>query len=232
MINLFERFGFVCVGMNPRGECVFLKSRKHIDYTDPFKSFPFIEPNFKKAGMIPIEDRYHDILFPYSELKGNKNEIEEETAGNGVLKVYIGAPSSPMHHQVGEPVIIYRKYTGTKGRAAFKSVATSFCTIASLTVVKRSNTSLMSVDDFVSLAGNKTIFDEKSLNSIYAKKKNLVLLELLYNGYFGKGHNVNFNSLKQAGLFEEYPYNIRYTPKEFFSILEMGDIDVQNVIID
>ena len=232
LISLFERYGFICVGMNPRGECVYLKSRKLIDYTDPFKSFPFIQPNFKKAGIIPIEDGFHDSLFPYSELKGNKSEIEEETAGNGVLKVFIGAPSSPMHHKVGEPVIIYRKYTGTEGKAGFKSAATSFCTIASLTVVKSSNKPLMSLDDFVRSAGNKTIFDEKSLNNIYARKKNLVLLELLYNGYFGKGHNVNFNELKRAGLFEDYPYNIRYTPKEFFSILEMGDVDVQNIVID
>lgn len=232
LIGLFERFGFIFVGKNLRGECVYLKSRALIDYTDPFKSFPFIQPDFEKAGMIPVEDRFHDSLFPYSELKGNNNEIEEETAGNGVLKVYIGAPSSPLHHRVGEPVIIYRKYTGKEGRAGFKSAATSFCTIAGLTIVKSSNTPLMGADDFVRLAGNKTIFDEESLKRIYAQKRNLVLLELLYNGYFGKGNNVNFKSLKQAGLFKEYPYNIRYTPEEFFSILKMGDVDVQNVIID
>lgn len=232
LINLFERFGFNCTGMNERGECVYLRSRKSVDYSDPFKSFPFIRRNFEKAGMIPVEDRFHDSLFPYSELKGNKNEIEEETAGNGVIKVYIGSPSSPMHHKVGEPIIIYRKYTGTEGRAGFKSVATSFCTIASMITIKSANRPLMGVDEFIRLAGNKTIFDEGALKSIYIKKGNIVLLELLYNGYFGKGHNVNFNTLKQAGLFEDYPYNIQYSPVEFSSILGMGDVDVQNVIID
>ena len=76
------------IGRNIRGECVYLKSRKHIDYA--YISFPFIRPDFKVAGVIPIIESFHDRLFPYSELVGNNKEIEEVTAGNGITKIYIG----------------------------------------------------------------------------------------------------------------------------------------------
>ncbi|WNY27474.1 hypothetical protein [Methanolapillus ohkumae] len=231
LIHLFERFGFKLAGQNLRGEQVYLRSKKQIDYSDPFKSFPFICPKFEKAGMIPIEDGFHDSLFPYSELKGNKTEIEEETAGNGVLKVFIASPISSLHYNIGEPVIIYRKYTG-KDRPSFKSAATSFCTIANLTLVKKSGKTVMSLEGFIKLAGNKTIFKEEGLRKLYHEKKNLILIEILYNGYFGKGHNVNYIRLKEAGLFEGYPYQIQYSPAEFIKILEMGDVCVQDVIID
>lgn len=101
LIGLFERFGFNCVGMNKRGERIYLKSRKNINYSDPYKSFPFINPMFEKAGIIPVEDRFHDTLFPYSELYRGVCEIEEVSAANGVTKVYVGAPSSTLHHKVG-----------------------------------------------------------------------------------------------------------------------------------
>ena len=58
------------------------------------------------------------------------------------------------------------------------------------------------------------------------------MLELVYNGFFGKGHNVIHKDLHEKGLFESHPYNIDYSKKQFIEILEMGDVDVSDVIID
>ena len=69
LIDLFERFGFRLAGHKSNGERVYLRSRLEVDYDDPYKSFPFINPDFKKAGYIIVNDYYHDTLFPYSELK-------------------------------------------------------------------------------------------------------------------------------------------------------------------
>lgn len=231
LINLFTRFGFLCIGKNNRGECVYLKSRKIIDYADPYKSFPFIAPDFSKAGVIPILESFHDRLFPYSELKGNNKEIEEETAGNGITKVYIGTPSSMMHYAVGEPVVMYRIYGGEVGKQ-YKSVVTSFCTITKMEIIKSNNRGNMTLSDFIKNAGNKTVFTPDELIEIFNSHKNVVMIEMVYNGFFGKGHNVNYKTLKENGLFETYPYNIDYQKKEFIKILEMGDVNVQNVIID
>ena len=230
LIDLFERFGFKCVGMNTRGECVYLKSRSKIDYSDPYKAFPFIRANFSKAGLIPIFERFHDRLFPYSELKIRKREIEEETAGNGVTKVYIGSPHTAMHYEVGEPVFIYRIFEGDTGKT-YKSAVTSYCTITKMDVIKNNGRATMSLTDFVRNAGNKTVFTPDELASKYAQS-NVVMLELVYNGFFGKGHNVIHKNLKDNGLFDAHPYNLYYTREQFIKILELGDVDVQNVIIN
>ncbi len=34
------------------------------------------------------------------------------------------------------------------------------------------------------------------------------------------------------GLFDAHPYNSDYTKEQFIKLLEMGDVDVQNAIID
>lgn len=231
IINLFERFGFKCVGMNDRGECVYLKSRKNIDYSDAYKAFPFIRSDFNKAGLIPIFERFHDRLFPYSEIKGNKREIEEETAGNGITKVFIGSPYTAMHYEVGEPVGIYRIYEGETGKT-YKSAVTSYCTITKIDIIKNKGEASMSISDFVKNAGNKTVFTAEELTSLYNNQKNVVMLEMVYNGFFGKGHNITHKSLNEQGLFTAHPYNMDYTKEQFIKILGMGDLDVQNIIID
>ncbi|MEG1848756.1 MAG: hypothetical protein RR238_09875 [Lachnospiraceae bacterium] len=83
----------------------------------------------------PVLECFHDRLFPYSELKGNNTEIEEETAGNGITKVYIGTPYSMMHYAIGEPVVMYRIYNGEVGKQ-YKSVVTSYCTITKMEIIK------------------------------------------------------------------------------------------------
>lgn len=233
LISLFIRFGFKYVGHNKRGEQVYIKSRKNIDYSNPYTSFPFISPKFNKAGIIPVMESFHDRLFPYSEIMGNKKQIEEVTAGNGITKVYIGTPWTTMHYEVGEPVGIYRIYEGQSG-ATHKSVVTSFGTITNIITIRSNRKYKISLDEFIKMAGNKTVFNLEELKKIYYndKGKNIVMIELIYNGFFGKGHNVNHNTLKSNGLFPCHPYSIDYSKDDFIRILEMGDTNVQNVIID
>jgi hypothetical protein len=231
LIRLFERFGFKNIGINQNNECVYLKSRESLDYSDPYRAFPFIRPDFTTAGIIPIDDDFHDQLFPYSELKGNHLEIEEETAGNGITKIFIGAPYSAIHYVENEPVLIYRIFNGN-GPKTYHSVVTSFCTVTKSRIIKNRGSANMELEEFLSLAGNKTVFNLDELRTIYSRKQNIVLLEMVYNGYFGKGHNVIHKQLNDLGLFPSHPYNITYTKEEFCKILEMGDVDVQNVIVD
>lgn len=231
LISLFERFGFSNIGKNERGECVYIKSRKHLDYGDPYKCFPFVFNDFDSAGVLPINDVFHDRLFPYSELAGNNREIIEATAGNGITKVFLAAPYTQLAYKVGMPVFIYRIHTGS-GQKAYKSVITSYCTICKVDIIKANNSSNVSLVEFIHQAGNKSVYTEAELTDLYQQKNNLIAIELVYNGYFGKGHNVTFKDLKENELFESYPYSITYNQDEFIKILEMGDVDVQNIIID
>lgn len=231
LIKLFIKFGFRFFGKNHRGECVYLKDRKSLDYSDPYMCFPFIRSSFEKAGMIPINETFHDRLFPYSEIMGNRKEIEEITAGNGITKVYIGSPYSLVHYAVGEPVAIYRIYEGESGKT-YKSAITSYATITKIIEVKSNGLCKKSLDEYIDLAGNKTVFNKNELQYIYNSNRNVIMIEMVYNGFFGKGHNVNHRTLSDNGLFPAHPYKIDYKRNEFIQILEMGDANVQNIIIN
>lgn len=226
LIALIEKFGFIMSGKNKRGECVYIKNRKQINYENPYKSFPFINPKFSRAGLLPIEEQFHDKLFPYSELQGNVSALEEAVAGNGISKIYIATPSSGISYQIGEPLCIYRKYNGpNKG---FRSVVTSYATVTHIEVIKNQGYANCSVEKFIELCGNKTIFDEQILSGVY-NRPNVVMIEMVYNGYFGAGNNVNFFALKNNNLFEDYPYNIQYTKEQFETILKIGRVNVDTI---
>lgn len=231
LISLFERFGFLNVGKNQRGECVYMKSRNNLNCINPYTRFPFISDNFDVAGLLPINDEFHDRLFPYSELAGNKRIITEVTAGNGITKVFLASPYKSIAYKVGMPVFIYRIYDGPEPKR-YKSAITSYCTISNIDIIKNNYEANVSLDDYLHKVGNKSVYTMAELNDLYAKKKNLVIIEMVYNGYFGKGHNVIYKKLKDKKLFEDYPYNINYSKEEFMQILEMGDVDVSNTVVN
>lgn len=58
------------------------------------------------------------------------------------------------------------------------------------------------------------------------------MIVLVYNGYFGKGKNINYATLKENNLFETYPYTNKLTKQQFEKILEMGGKNVRNIIIN
>ncbi|EMW5402140.1 hypothetical protein [Enterococcus faecalis] len=229
LVKLLESFGFVNIGENSRGELVYLKNRNNINYSTPKMSFPFVNPYFYKAGLLPIIDQYHDKLLPYSELKGNHNEIEEITAGNGVTKVFIASPYTPIEYSINSPLFIYRIHNGEQ--KTYKSVVTSFGMVSNVKEIKRNKVSYETLEVFLKLVGNKTVFSESELVNLYNTKPNLVVLEFLYNGYFGKGNNINHYTLQKNNLFNTYPYKVQYTLDEFKYILNLGKVDVSNVII-
>jgi hypothetical protein len=237
LINLIERYGFVRAGElenninTNKKELVYLKNKNCIDYSTPYKAFPYINPNFIKAGMLPIKADYHDRLLPYSELKNTQQEFWDEAAGNGITKVYVGSPRNIECIKVGEPVFFYRKYTGDE-KPTYKSCITSYGTITNVYIIKSKSDCLKTKEEFLKICGNKTIFSKYELNNAYDKSPNLVVFEFIYNGFFGKGHNVIHKELKTLGLFNVYPYDINYSKDDFKKILELGGQNVQNIIID
>lgn len=52
----FERFEFQKKGIHLNGENVLIKSRRQIDFSDSYMSFPFIKDGFDYAGYIIIDD--------------------------------------------------------------------------------------------------------------------------------------------------------------------------------
>lgn len=234
LIEQLERYGFYLAGHNQNGECVYIKSRKHIDYSTPYKSFPFINPKFQKAGYLLINDVYHDTLFPYSELKNTLQEHLAVSSANGLSKIYVGSPFNRPHYQVGEPLLIYRRHTIGPGQKTFKSCITSYCVVTDVIVAKENDRCLLTISELHNKIGNKSVFDRNDIEVKYRGEKNLIIIEMLYYGFFGQGNNINHAWLTSNGYFAAgvYPAQNRATPEQFKSILKEGAVDVSNVVID
>ncbi|HCC35380.1 MAG TPA: hypothetical protein DEQ02_07000 [Ruminococcaceae bacterium] len=235
LISQLKRFGFSLVGHKNNGESVYLKNRFNLDYRDPYKSFPFINPSFSKAGYIIVNDYYHDTLFPYSELKHTLQESVGKSAANGMSKVYVGSQPLP-HYKPGEPVLIYRRHTKEDGqKPRYKSCLTSYCVVTNIIIVKTNNRFHIPIEELLLTISNKSVFDERDLRGKYTSEKNLVVIEMLYYGYFGCGNNINMDWLDKNGYWAEnnqYPANVQLLPEQFKAILKEGHVDVQDVIIN
>lgn len=236
LIDLLQKFGFKKVGQKKNmkdghPEEVYLRNKREIDFSDSYKSFPFISPEFEQAGMLPIRDIFHDRLFPHSTLARNRVSVEDSIAGNGITKVYIATPSSQTAYYNGCPVVIYRMHTGSLSKK-YNSCVTSFGTITEIKVIKERNQTKYSFDEFYKMAGNKTIFTKDELRAEYSKP-NIILIQIAYNGFFGEGNNVNMAQLENAKLwFDEHPYQRKYSKEQFIRMLEMGGMNVKDIIID
>ena len=161
LIKMLEKFGFICRGCNNRGEHVYFKDKRCINLMTPYSAFPYIKGSFTNCGYIPINDVFHDTLFPYSELKNTEQESQEIAAANGITKVFLATPMSTITYKTGEPVLVYRKYTGIDGKPSFKSVVTSFCTIIEMIEVKNAYRFIIPLEEYMLKIGNKSIQDKR-----------------------------------------------------------------------
>lgn len=234
LIILLEKFGFKNVGHNLNGECVFLKDKKNLEFSCPYKSFPFTKSDFDYAGYLIIEDHYHDTMFAYSELAGKKhlNVNILKTVGNGLTKTYIGR-SPVSNHYIGEPIFIYRKYTEGP-RKKYKSCITSYAIVTDVIQVKEKGQYKMTFEQLKDKITNKSVFSKEELKRQYLNNWSMNLVELLYVGYFGAGNNVNLDWLINNKCWitaENYPTEIHLSKDQFEKILEKAKIDVSNVLI-
>lgn len=231
LIAQLERFGFKCQGHNERGELVYLRSRSNIDFSDPYKAFPFLSTDFKKGGYLIVNDTYHDTLFPYSEVKYTVQNGLDIAAANGVSKIYIGQQREA-HYRVGEPLFIYRRYTGVQGAKRYKSCLTSYAIVTDVVYVKRNRVRLISFEDFCKHVGNKSVFSKEELRDKYQSEATITVVKMLYGGFFGEGNNINMDWLACNGLWSSqdcYPAQIKLTPKQCETIFEKGKINKENL---
>ncbi len=231
LIKILEDFGFVNGGMKG-DELVLYKDKHNLSYKSPKSSFPYLNPDFKRGGYLPLNAQYHDLMFQYSELRNVKNSAEETAlaASNGITKTYIATPNSYLDYVPGDVIFAYRRAEEGVIKK-YHSAVTSYCTVAECVCVKRQNRILIPYDKYLEIAGNKTVLSPSELRERY-NSRNVYILVLIYNGFFGKGNNVNYQTLKDNSLFEGHPYANKLSRNDVIKILRMGEADVQNIIID
>lgn len=234
LIGMLRKFGFVRAGSKANGESVYLKDRRACDHGDPYRHFPFLALTFESANLLVVEDRYHDVLFPYSELANTQllQESFRSAAANGVTKIYISAAEG-LAAATGHPILVYRKYTGTEGQKGFKSVVTSFCIVTEVVTVKHQGREIEPFADYRQRVKNKSVFGDTEITRWYRGNRNLTTIEMVYLGCFGPGHNVNWRWLKNNGYWgDSHPHQFSYTPEEFREILRQGDVNVEALVAD
>lgn len=180
LIEMLQRFGFKMAGYNSGREGVYYRSKNSIDFSTPYTSFPFINKETLNFAMLPIEAKWHDKIFPYSELKNTKQDTEEFAAANGMTKTYICFPYSIPAYSPGMPIMIYRKSSDEYNKG-FKSAVTSYGTIVRFEMIKQDWNCLKSYGEYEKMVGNKSVFSPAEIKSFYETKKNLSVLELVYN---------------------------------------------------
>lgn len=231
LIELVKLFGFKLVGHRSNREGVYVKDKNNLDYTTAKSSFPYIDPDFQRGGYLTIYPQFHDALFPDSRLKNIQQNVEDIEAANGITKDYIATPTNPIDYKEGDVVFIYRISEQEPKR--YKSAITSFGVVTKCTCIKLNGKKMCDFKDFVKLVGNKSVFSEDYLKEKLDNNHNIYLLEFLYNGYFGEGHNVINKTLTDNGLFGGgHPYHRKLTKDEVNLIFKLGEKDVQNIIID
>ena len=230
LIEMLQKFGFELAGYNSRNEGVYLRSKNAINFMTPYTSFPFINKEARAFAMLPIEAEWHDKIFPYSELKNTKQDTEEFAAANGMTKTYICFPVNTPCYSPGMPIMIYRKSSDEYNRG-FKSVVTSYGTIVRSEPIKQNWSYLKSFEEYVKIVGNKSVFTHSEIKNFYEKMKNLYVLELVYNHAFGKGCNVNYNTLNDNGIWKNcHPYQAVYSMNDFRAILSLAKQDENKLI--
>lgn len=184
-----------------------------------------MDPDFKRGVYIPIKSVFHDNMFAYSELSNTEQRTDPLPVANGVMKVYIATPSEYVDYRPKDVALIYRITDSDKDKT-HRSVVTSFCTVTGVEWFKRDGIVLdgKTFEGFVGSIGNKTVYGDDELKKSFDKRY-VCTISLLYNGYFGKGKNVNHMWLNSNGLFNDYPYKIVLDPDQVRSILKEGGID-------
>ena len=228
LIEMLKKFGFKIIGHNINNECVLIRSKDIIDYSTPYTSFPFINKAQDKIAILPIEAKWHDTLFPYSELLHTKQECEEKAAANGITKTYICFSNQKPIYKSNQPILIYR--ITDNGPRKYKSVVTSYGTIVNFRTIKENYKALYTYEEYINIVGNKSVFSKYEIDKFY-NKKNLHILEIVYNHAFGKGNNVNYDTLCSNGIWKScYPYQAEYSMSDFEKILYWAKQDPTKLI--
>lgn len=227
--HFFEKYGFIEVGRkmhaDGRSESVLLRDMTNhtgnmvIDY-------PFVHDSLGNKYLLSIIPDYHTKLFPDSILKTeNYNSLQDVSPTNSINKIYICWMPETRNLKSGDNVIIYRT-TDRPGSAAYRSVATSVCTVSEVKTIS----DFENVETFVRYANKYSIFKESELRCWYNIKSDFIVIKMLYNVAFQK-KVIRKELIEQAGLIaDDYWGFMPLSETQFNDILTLGNADGRYII--
>lgn len=231
LISLFEKYGFErkAEKCHPGSdsELVLIRDLGKVS-NDIYRDYPLIDLHAQKY-LLAVYPKYHTKIFPDSILKTERlqkdNLIQDISPTNSIHKIYLCFMKDVSVLKKGDLIAIYRT-SDIPGKAYYRSVVTSICTVEEIKV--KSN--FTDVQDFLDYANKYSVFNEDELRRWYVKP-NIVLIKMLYNVALSK-------RLTRQILVEDLGFDadaywgfMHLTDNQFNGILKKGEAD-ENFIIN
>lgn len=179
LINLLNRYGFMpfTVKRTSNGnEMVLVKDLSRF-INEPRQDFPLIRLSGAKCYLLAIYPEFHTKFLPQSILKNEDLDIVQDvSSANSIHKCYISGIARVKSLNPGDILVIYRT-KDDKGKAYYRSVATSVCVVEEVRQVK----SFTSRQEFFKFVKPHSVFDEAELSEIFDTKRNRYAIKFTYN---------------------------------------------------
>ncbi|MCM1986639.1 EVE domain-containing protein [Methanococcoides seepicolus] len=212
LFHLIDKFGFERAGkLKKNDETVYLKKLiGEQQELSPLEIAKKYYPCFKddesvNKFVIPIQPRFHDILFPEYRNRQMKltDYIEINVPGNTIKKAYLSSRFSSKL-SVGDIVLFYRSHDQKA--------------ITSLGIVDREPIRNNNIDELKRIVGKRSVYSEEQL--IEKAEDGVFIIPFKHHFYFP--NPLNWSELKQKGILNGPPQSITEINHEQYLALKNG----------
>lgn len=224
LIHSFEMFGFEHIANKPHdnglSEYVLVKDMHSIQ-NDIMKNYPLVKMDGVSKHLLSIIPDFHTKLFPDSILTNESYDLVQDVSStNSIYKIYICWMAGVERLRKGDLLVIYRT-SDNKGPAAYRSVATSVCTVDEIKTIHN----FKDRDDFIRYAAPYSIFNPNDLTRWYRERSNFVVVRMLYNAAFTR-KVIRKTLIEQVGISTEAYWGFcPLTNQQFEQIIKLGQAD-------
>lgn len=224
LIHSFEMFGFEHIADKPHdnglSEYVLVKDM-HSFKNNIMKDYPLVKMNGVSKYLLSIIPDFHTKLFPDSILTNESYDLVQDISStNSIYKIYICRMAGVERLRKGDLLVIYRT-SDNKGPAAYRSVATSICTVDEIKTIHN----FKDCDDFIKYAAPYSIFNPSDLTRWYHGRSNFVVVRMLYNAAFTK-KVIRRTLIEQVGISTEAYWGFcPLNDQQFEQIIKLGQAD-------
>ncbi len=229
LINLIKVFGFEVKGekVTENGkELVLIRNMREIS-NDVLKDYPYILKNSGSAYLLAIWPQYHTKFLPDSKLYNESYDlIEDVSFTNSIHKVFISGVSGAGKLKPGDRLVIYRTSKGEKGKAYFRSVATSICVVNEVRRIESFKTQA----EFIKYVKAYSVYSMEELINQYQNKKKRIVIKFTYNAALEK-RIIRKLLLEEVGISEQPRWDFRKIDQgKFNKILSIGNLNENFVV--
>lgn len=208
LIDLLEFYGFIHTHDNASGERVYEKalSRDRLAIVPGQSLFDLARRNYPRfatgmgvnAYVIPIQEAYHEILFPelmqrsQLSLFGTAADFGVHTPGNTIRKVYLCRAQA----QIAQPGALLFFYKGKSGHSPSQAITT--------VGIFEEMALARSTDELRRIAGGRSVYSDTQLTMMAATPARPVkVINFLLVGHFEPV--MNLQTLKEDRVFADHP---------------------------